>query len=1242
MIRWNSLRNKILAWSFIPTAIILLAVALVAYDAYQRSTVELLVEQNRELARLSAGQVSSEMAQYTGVLSVLARTLSDFRGSSQAQTAELERAANRLVVFDGGVVFINELGEVIASQPERPDIIGQDWSRKSYFRRMAQSPGPLLSEVVNDGPGGEPVVVVAVPVSGVQGEFLGMLAGMFRLGARTVSPFYGSLVKLRIAPNATAYLVDQNGEVIYHSDSQLVGQNFGASSTVQDVLQGNVGALRTRDAAGNQIVVSYAPVPGSLWGLVIEANWQVLLRASRSYGEFLLMLLVLGVAIPAAVVVFGVRRITQPINDLISAAREVASGNFGHTVTATTGDEIEDLVNQFNSMSLELQTSYSALRDRNEQLELIMRSSNDGIWDWDLRTNQTYFSPRWKSILGYSEDEIANEFEAWRDLLHPDDVGPTQAALQAYLDRRTLAYAPEFRLRHKDGSYRWILARGVALRDAQGKPYRMVGSHTDITEQKRAQAILAGQRYFLELLARGEDFPETLDALVRAMEEQSPGVLGMVRLLDKEQSAICCDAAPNLPEDLVRLVEAYEAGAPPGSCEAAIAQGNRVVIEDIERDPRAQGLREIALAHELRSCWSEPILSQGGRLEGAFTMFSSAARAPTPTEMRSIETAARLVGIALEHQQAQAAIQAAYQSLERRVAERTQELATLNAVATVVSRSLDLQEIMADALDQTMLAVGADAGGAFRLIEPTPLDSEYEDRTLELIAHRGVSAGFVGYMSRQPLRSALAGRPISPEHPVIWPLPQYPASETKEHLTREGLQTLVAVPLVSSGYLFGCLTLGYRTSRTLAHDEESLLMAVGRQIGVAVENADLFMAEQDRREEAEKRRQVAEGLRETLDVLNSRQSLAATLDHIVAQACRLLGSDAAGLMRLQDPRGPLVLQAAIGLGSQYEPGIQLPLAAGAANVALDERRAVSVASSPPAEGSSRSRREEERLSEPDQALWYRIDQEYRAYLSVPLIIRDEPYGTITLYYREPHQFSDEEMRLAMAVANQADLAIESASLRDKAQQAAAIAERTRLARELHDSVTQSLYSVTLYSEAAARLMEGDKRDQAIGYLRDVRDTAQEALREMRLLIYELRPPALEDVGLADALQTRLQSVEARGGIRADLKVDGAEDEGKIPIHVQSEIYHIVQEALNNALKHGHANRVWVHLGFSPGSVCSEVRDDGVGFVLADAEDSGGVGINSMRERAQRIGARLSIQSAPGEGTIVRLDLGEVP
>jgi signal transduction histidine kinase len=211
--------------------------------------------------------------------------------------------------------------------------------------------------------------------------------------------------------------------------------------------------------------------------------------------------------------------------------------------------------------------------------------------------------------------------------------------------------------------------------------------------------------------------------------------------------------------------------------------------------------------------------------------------------------------------------------------------------------------------------------------------------------------------------------------------------------------------------------------------------------------------------------------------------------------------------------------------------------------------------------------------------------------------------------------------------------IELAAAQQKEKDLAIAEERIRLARELHDSVTQLLYSVTLYAEAAAELLDSGETETAAGHLRDIRDTAQEALREMRLLIFELRRPALEKSGLATALQARLDAVETRGGMHAELQVVGTEN---LPAAVQAELYNITQEALNNALKHAHAKNVRIRLQFEGDATDVEVIDDGVGFEPAIEQSGGGFGISGMKERAQKIGGTIQIESAPGKGTKVSL------
>jgi len=213
------------------------------------------------------------------------------------------------------------------------------------------------------------------------------------------------------------------------------------------------------------------------------------------------------------------------------------------------------------------------------------------------------------------------------------------------------------------------------------------------------------------------------------------------------------------------------------------------------------------------------------------------------------------------------------------------------------------------------------------------------------------------------------------------------------------------------------------------------------------------------------------------------------------------------------------------------------------------------------------------------------------------------------------------------------MAVANARLYDRAQQMAALEERNRLAHELHDSVTQSLYSLTLYAEAAARTLEAGKSMEAAGQLRELRDTAREALQEMRLLIFELKPLALEKAELADAIRSRLDAVESRVGLKTDLRVTG---EARIGDPLKLELYHVVREALNNILKHADARNVSVVLTLGSDAAALEVNDDGKGFDPDTGRASGGLGLAGMAERARRVGGELTVQSCPGAGTKLTL------
>ena len=255
-------------------------------------------------------------------------------------------------------------------------------------------------------------------------------------------------------------------------------------------------------------------------------------------------------------------------------------------------------------------------------------------------------------------------------------------------------------------------------------------------------------------------------------------------------------------------------------------------------------------------------------------------------------------------------------------------------------------------------------------------------------------------------------------------------------------------------------------------------------------------------------------------------------------------------------------------------------------------------------------------------------------ICVPLLVKGKLVGAFILGAHRARLITSEEILLLDASGQQIGVAVENARLYRQAEETAAIAERTRLARELHDSVTQSLYSVTLFAEASARLLSMKDYASAADHLRELRDTAQEALQEMRLLIFELRPSALEHNGLASAIQARLDAVELRGGMDGELHVLG---EDHLSPNLQDELYHIAQEALNNTLKHAHATKVDVDLSFSETCVKLKICDNGAGFDPANL-GRGGLGLAGIRERTQRIGGNLEVDSSIGKGTKVSVQV----
>jgi signal transduction histidine kinase len=260
-------------------------------------------------------------------------------------------------------------------------------------------------------------------------------------------------------------------------------------------------------------------------------------------------------------------------------------------------------------------------------------------------------------------------------------------------------------------------------------------------------------------------------------------------------------------------------------------------------------------------------------------------------------------------------------------------------------------------------------------------------------------------------------------------------------------------------------------------------------------------------------------------------------------------------------------------------------------------------------------------------------QASRSLMCVPLMVKGEVIGMLVLGHHKPNYWGEETKELVQAFANQAAVAIINAELFKKAGETAMLEERTRLARELHDSATQSLYSATLFSEAGKELAEQGDLESAGYYLSRVSEVIHQALKDMRLLVFQMRPPVLEKEGLVGAIQKRLDAVEKRAGMEARLIGDPLLS---LPGEVSEELYSIALEALNNALKHAETDLVTVSIRSDGEILTLEVDDDGRGFDLESVRDGGGLGLGSMQERALRLGGDLTIESTEDQGTSVKV------
>lgn len=259
-----------------------------------------------------------------------------------------------------------------------------------------------------------------------------------------------------------------------------------------------------------------------------------------------------------------------------------------------------------------------------------------------------------------------------------------------------------------------------------------------------------------------------------------------------------------------------------------------------------------------------------------------------------------------------------------------------------------------------------------------------------------------------------------------------------------------------------------------------------------------------------------------------------------------------------------------------------------------------------------------------------------SYLGASTYLLNRPIGSISLYWTQARSFPVEDIALFSGMADQLGIIIENTRLRQRGEAAAAMQERRRLARDLHDSVTQSLHSLVLVADTASNRLKQGKLERLESSLTQLAESARQALKEMRLLLYELRLANPDQLNLVDAIRLRLDTVEKRAGLDVRFIV---QDSIHLPRDQENQLYFIAMEALNNSLKYSRATQVQVELIGLPNGIDLKILDNGKG-IEPQTTRPGGLGLQNMAERAERLGGTLKIQSSPGTGTCIHFSRRE--
>ena len=438
----------------------------------------------------------------------------------------------------------------------------------------------------------------------------------------------------------------------------------------------------------------------------------------------------------------------------------------------------------------------------------------------------------------------------------------------------------------------------------------------------------------------------------------------------------------------------------------------------------------------------------------------------------------------------------------------------------------------------------------------------------------------------------------------------------------EAIRSIAGAPLKSGGEIVGVIGLARtgdlgesRPTFAFTDQETRLLEGFAQLASIALDNARLFA-------EADQRALQIEALYRADQELYRHLELDGVLSTLVDVAVDVLRVDKSALIAWDADHRVLQPKAARGYRQETLDIMMFAPGEGLVGRVADQAEPIIV------QDTATDGQDDRNLTHPEGI---------RSFIHVPIVVDGEVFGIFNVAYTAPYAFNGEDLRLVLALAQRAASAIQNARLYEQAQQAATLEERQRLARELHDAVTQTLFSASIIADILPRIWHRDP-DEALHRVDELRELTRGALAEMRTLLLELRPTALSDTPISELLHQLGEAIVGRARVPVNVDADVAEE---LPLEVKVAFYRIAQEALNNIAKHAGAQQVHVTFRCDSAGAHLRIADDGVGFDLHDTRPDN-LGLRIMQERAAAVQARLAVDSAPGNGTRISASWGRLP